>query len=83
MLGEAHENKKEQLWILTRQLEFAAYKTSIGGMSGKPNFKGLKKPQDLYKLPSDKKAKDAKMKKVVIPTKEHALKKIYEAHKKT
>ena len=82
MIGEAYENKKEQLWVLTRQIEFATYRSSIGGMSGKPNFKSVKKPTDLYVLPTDGKIKKSKQDKVIIPTKEHALSKIQEAHKR-
>ena len=78
MLGEAHENNKEHEWFLTRQLEFAIYRSSIGGMSGKPNFKTVKKPQDLYVLPSEK--KPIKKKKLIIPDRKHALSKIQEAH---
>ena len=80
MLGEAYENMREHEWFLTRQLEFAVYRSSIGGMSGKPNFKTVKKPQDLYVLPSEK--KPIRKKELIIPDKEHALRKIREAHKR-
>ena len=47
-------------------------------MNGKKNF-GIKKPEDLFTLPSDIKRKKSKIEKVIIPTKEHAMSKILEA----
>ena len=80
MLGEAYENNKENLWLVGRQIEFANYCSSVNSMNGKQNFKKLKKPSDLYSLPSDK-IEPKKKQEVVIPTQEHALRKIREAHK--
>ena len=36
-----------------RNIEFAAYATTFAGMSGERPFKKIKKPADLYKLPTD------------------------------
>ena len=43
----------EEGWAQTRNIEFAIYNTSINSMNGKKNFRKVKKPSDLYKLPSD------------------------------
>ena len=70
MIGEAYENQREFFMIMERQLEFATYHTAISGMSGKPFFKGLKKPSDLRPLPSDKIIEVKKKKELIIPDKE-------------
>lgn len=38
---------------MVRQLEFAIYNTTFAGMSGERPFKNIKKPKDLYTLPTD------------------------------
>ena len=43
-----------------RRLEFAIYNTCFAGMNGDKPFKKLKKPEDLYKLPSEMIKKVAK-----------------------
>ena len=79
MIAEATNNSIENLWMLTRQIEFANYKTAINAINGKALFKSVKQPTDLYVLPSDKKKKVEKQKKLIIPTREHAMGKILEA----
>ena len=64
---------------LVRDLRFDMYNTAFAGMSGEKVFKKIKKPSDLFPLPTDKKI----IKKLVLPiSKEHALSKIQEAHKR-
>lgn len=41
------------LWDKVRNLEFAAYNTTFAGMNGERPFKKIRKPKDLYKLPTD------------------------------
>jgi len=40
-------------WDKVRNLEFAIYNTTFAGMSGEKPYKKIKKPSDLYKLPTD------------------------------
>lgn len=42
-------------WEMVRALEFATYNTTFAGMSGERPFKNIKKPTDLYRLPTDQK----------------------------
>ena len=39
--------------MTTRNIEFAIYNSTYAGMSGTRPFKKIKKPSDVYKLPSD------------------------------
>ena len=39
---------------MQRNLEFTIYKTTFAGMNGSQPFKKIRKPKDLYSLPSDK-----------------------------
>ena len=54
MIQKNKENQYEKQLELQRNLEFAIYTTTFAGMSGVQVYKGIKKPSDLYKLPSDK-----------------------------
>ena len=44
-------------WVRARNIEFATYNASVNPMNGKQNFRKLKKPSDLYRLPTDEKEK--------------------------
>ena len=50
---KARENVLERDDIKSRDLEFAIYNTCFAGMNGDRPFKKIKKPSDLYRLPSD------------------------------
>ena len=39
---------------MQRNLEFTMYNTTFAGMNGVKPFKKIRKPKDLYSLPSDK-----------------------------
>ena len=79
ILSQQQEKIKEIELENIRYLAFTIYSSSVNAMNGKKNF-GIKKPEDLFTLPSDVKRNKSKIDKVVIPTKEHALSKIQEAH---
>ncbi len=49
----AWEHKELAEWERTRYLAFTAYRT-VFSMDGKPVFKKIKTPMDLFKLVSDK-----------------------------
>ncbi len=40
-------------WDKTRNIEFAVYNSTFAGMSGKKVFDKVRKPRDLYTLPTD------------------------------
>ena len=40
-------------WEKNRSLEFTMYNTTFAGMSGKKVFDKVRKPMDLYTLPTD------------------------------
>ena len=42
-----------ETWSKVRNIEFAIYNTTFAGMSGEQPFKKIRKPNDLYKLPTD------------------------------
>ena len=52
MLSQEKITSRE--WERTRQLEYTMYTTTFAGMSGEQVYKKLKKPLDLYKLPTDR-----------------------------
>lgn len=52
LLAKAHRTKEEQFWLGVRNIEFANYNTAFG-FNGKKIFREIKKPKDLYELPSD------------------------------
>ena len=56
-MAKCREKYSEENWMRNRNVEFAIYNASINAMNGKQNFRRLKKPADLYKLPSDPKEK--------------------------
>ena len=78
ILSQQQEKIKEIELENVRYLAFSIYSSSVNAMNGKKNF-GIKKPEDLFVMPSDVKRKKSKIDKVVIPTKEHAMSKILEA----
>lgn len=43
----------EQFMRIGRNIEFATYNSVYNFMTGKKTFKKIKKPSDIYKLPSD------------------------------
>ncbi len=49
----AKEKQTYKDWERTRQLEFTMYATTFAGMSGEQVYKKIKRPVDLYKLPTD------------------------------
>ena len=51
-MAQSYQHQTEESWMQTRNLEYASYTTTFG-MNGKKIFKGIKKPQDLYKLPTE------------------------------
>ena len=53
LFAKSHAKNEELLMILTRNIEFSNYNTAYAGMNGKRVFKKIKRPSDLYKLPSD------------------------------
>lgn len=53
LLIQRSRNKVYSQWELNRQIEFAIYNTTFAGMSGERPFKNIKKPKDLYRLPTD------------------------------
>ena len=53
MLVQRYENQENSLWTKVRNIEYANYNTAFAGMNGTRPFKSIKKPTDLYKLPSD------------------------------
>jgi len=53
LLIQRSRNKTYYQWEMVRQLEFAIYNTTFAGMSGERPFKNIKKPKDLYRLPTD------------------------------
>ena len=55
MIAKHKHNQHEDRMISQRNLEFYLHRTTFAGMSGVQVFKDLKKPEDLYPLPSDKK----------------------------
>ena len=61
-------NDLKQLEIF-RHLEFAIYTNAYAGMSGVKVNKNIKKPSDLYPLPSDKKV----YKKIIIDREQQKL----------
>ena len=48
-----HQNENTTRWEHTRNIEFAQYNVQYNSMNGKKIFKNLKRPRDLYELPSD------------------------------
>ena len=55
-------NTKQYLdWERTRSIEFSTYNVQYGMMDGKKIFKNIRKPSDLYKLPTDKAKKPVKI----------------------
>ena len=53
LLAKKVSNDEEHLLMLTRNIEFANYNTCFAGMNGTKVYKNIKRPRDLYKLPSD------------------------------
>ena len=54
---------------LQRNLEFAIYTTTFAGMNGVQVYKKIKKPTDLYSLPSDNRI----YKKIIIDREQQKL----------
>ena len=52
MVG-AFNKRQSREWERTRNLEFTLYNVQHNAMSGKKLFKNLKRPKDLYRLPTD------------------------------
>ena len=53
LLLEARSSELERESYYKRRIEFAIYNTCFAGMNGDQPFKKIKKPQDLYLLPSE------------------------------
>ena len=53
-LSEAHQLNQLDTWQTARYVAFSIYKTTFG-YSGKPVFKSLDSPADLFSLPNDPK----------------------------
>ena len=53
LIAKFYENDQNSRWQRTRNIEFAQYNVQYNAMNGKKIFKNLKKPRDLYELPSD------------------------------
>lgn len=58
LLATAFQNRDESSWMKFRNVEYAIYNTSFS-MNGKKIFKSIKKPQDLYSLPSEERKKNS------------------------
>ena len=56
-----HSDKITTELELHRDMIFTMYNTTFAGMDGRKVFKEIKKPQDLYKLPTDTKVIDVKI----------------------
>ena len=52
-MAKAWENAQYREWERIRNLEFTMYNVQYQPMSGKKMFKTIKKPRDLYPLPTD------------------------------
>ena len=52
-MGEAYEIKQNKDWERIRYIAYSNMIASINSMNGKPNFKTVKKPTDLFPLPQD------------------------------
>ena len=60
LLLSAFFHKQVLEWERTRNIEFSMYSTQFNPMNGKQVFKNIKQPQNLYKLPTDKKQEPIK-----------------------
>ena len=80
LLEEFKYNYDLQIVSLVRDLRFDIYNTTFAGMNGEKVFKRIKKQSDLFELPQDK--KKIEKNRVLPKSKEHALAKIAEAHKR-
>lgn len=54
LLAKNVGHNKENELISQRNLEFAIYNTTFAGINGEKVYRKIKKPEDLYRLPSDK-----------------------------
>jgi hypothetical protein len=71
------------LWDKVRNLEFASYNTAFAGMSGERPFKKVRKPTDLYRLPTDNKfSGPIKIDKTRAKEDVNLMKDIFKWHKK-
>ena len=80
LLSKLKDNRDLETLSLFRDLRFDIYNTSFAGMNGERTHKRIKKPSDLFPLPGDKKRVEKN--RVLPKSKEHALAKIAEAHKR-
>ena len=55
LLGEAYEIKQNKDWERIRYIAYSNLISSIS-INGKPNFKSIKKPTDIFTLPQDRKS---------------------------
>ena len=55
-MGEAYEIKQNKDWERIRYIAYSNMISSINSMNGKPNFKSIKKPTDIFTLPQDRKS---------------------------
>ena len=55
-MGEAYEIKQNKDWERIRYIAYSTMISSINNMSGKQNFKSIKKPTDIFTLPQDRKS---------------------------
>ena len=53
VLWKTKEKSEEFQLRMFRNIEFAIYNTTFAGANGERPFKKIRKPEDLYKLPSD------------------------------
>ena len=51
-MAQAFRTQDELSWMQTRNIEYANYATTFS-MNGKRVFRSIKKPKDLYTLPSE------------------------------
>ena len=54
-MGESYEIKQNKEWERVRYIVYGVFTASINGMNGKPNFKNIKTPKDIFPLPQDTK----------------------------
>ena len=80
MLDKLKTNDYYKLKSMIRDIRFDIFTTTFAGMSGQRVFKNIKKKSDIEWLPEDE---EKRIRNAVLPiSKEHALSKIREAHKR-
>ena len=54
LVSEAYEIRENKAWERDRYIAYTIFTSTINSMNGKPVFKAIKKPTDLFSLPQDK-----------------------------